>query len=98
VVYSSTKYHIDSVNKTFESNSKYVRSGRFNKISGSKDYMDIEYENGPSKHFTYVFNTFVMLTVFNFINARKIFDEFNILERITQSHTFLMICVIIFFF
>jgi len=45
--------------------------------------MDIEFLNGPSKHFTYVFNTFVMLTVFNFINARKIFDEFNILERIT---------------
>lgn len=31
-----------------------------------------------SRHMTFVFNTFVMLQVFNFMNARKIHDEVHI--------------------
>ncbi len=38
---------------------------------------------GPSRQFTYIFNVFVMCTMFNFVNARKIFDEMNTFERIT---------------
>lgn len=29
-------------------------------------------EIGPSRHFTMVFNTFLWMTIFNFINARKL--------------------------
>lgn len=36
----------------------------------------------PSQHFTIVFNTFVMMTLFNEINARKIHGERNVFEVI----------------
>lgn len=34
----------------------------------------------PSQHFTIVFNTFVMMTLFNEINARKIHGERNVFQ------------------
>ena len=34
-------------------------------------------EYGNSKHFTFIFNTFVMMQIFNFLNARKLKDEWN---------------------
>lgn len=34
----------------------------------------------PTQHFTIVFNTFVMMTLFNEINARKIHGERNIFQ------------------
>ena len=34
----------------------------------------------PSEHFTIVFNTFVMMTLFNEINARKIHGERNVFQ------------------
>jgi Ca2+ transporting ATPase len=36
----------------------------------------------PSEHFTIVFNTFVMMTLFNEINARKIHGERNVFKVI----------------
>lgn len=57
-----------------------VRSGRFFTISGITDYEPIFLEFGTySRHFTFIFNTFVMMQVFNFINARKLHEELNIL-------------------
>lgn len=50
-----------------------VCSGRFNTISGHPDYATaFNATNNYSRHFTFIFNTFVMLQVFNFINSRKI--------------------------
>lgn len=34
-------------------------------------------EYGASRHFTFIFNTFVMMQIFNFLNARKLQDEWN---------------------
>lgn len=34
----------------------------------------------PSQHFTIVFNSFVMMTLFNEINARKIHGERNVFK------------------
>ena len=34
----------------------------------------------PSRHFTLVFNCFVFLQIFNFVNARKLQDEINIFQ------------------
>lgn len=51
-----------------------VTSGRKVSFDGKTD----EYSNkvfldvGPSRHFTYIFNIFVMMQIFNFLNARKI--------------------------
>lgn len=57
------------------SDSGFARSGRLIKINGDHDYEDIMNDLGIySRHMTFVFNTFVMLQVFNFINSRKIHD------------------------
>uniref|UniRef100_A0A1I8B453 Cation_ATPase_C domain-containing protein n=1 Tax=Meloidogyne hapla TaxID=6305 RepID=A0A1I8B453_MELHA len=39
----------------------------------------------PSQHFTIVFNTFVMMTLFNEINARKIHGERNVFKGLTTN-------------
>lgn len=57
-----------------------ICSGRYRSYSGfEKEYEHIEeIFNVPSRHFTYIFNVFVMMQVFNFLNARKLKDEINI--------------------
>jgi P-type Ca2+ transporter type 2B len=50
----------------------------------------------PSRHYTYNFNVFVMMQVFNFLNARKINDEINIFKGIFDSLFFPIIVVAIF--
>lgn len=50
-----------------------ARSGRLIFVNGDHDYEQVfDKINVYSRHMTFVFNTFVMLQVFNFINARKI--------------------------
>lgn len=57
-----------------------VRSGRFNFVGGGVDYFPIfEKYHTYSRHFTFIFNTFVMMQIFNFLNARKLYDEVKIL-------------------
>ncbi len=53
-----------------------VRSGRFNFINGGNDYYNVFNMYGTySRHFTFIFNTFVCMQVFNFLNSRKLNDE-----------------------
>uniref|UniRef100_A0A671S708 Calcium-transporting ATPase n=1 Tax=Sinocyclocheilus anshuiensis TaxID=1608454 RepID=A0A671S708_9TELE len=47
----------------------------------------------PSEHYTIVFNTFVMMQLFNEINARKIHGERNVFEGIFNNMIF---CTIVF--
>ncbi|KAI1888090.1 hypothetical protein AGOR_G00181460 [Albula goreensis] len=47
----------------------------------------------PSEHYTIVFNTFVMMQLFNEINARKIHGERNVFEGIFNNAIF---CSIVF--
>merc|ERR1719213_1504782 len=75
-----------------------IRSGR----AFSRWGMDYEYEPilkvyGPSRHMTIIFNLFVFLQIYNFINSRKIEDELNIFEDIQRSHWFIMIVGLIIF-
>lgn len=53
-----------------------VASGRLWGIfSNKKDYAIAMAEYGvPSRHFTVVFNSFVMMQIFNFFNSRKLYD------------------------
>lgn len=52
-----------------------VRSGRMITIRGSSDYHDIYEKTGiTSRHFTFIFNCFVMMQLFNFIGCRKIHE------------------------
>lgn len=49
----------------------------------------------PSRHFTYNFNVFVWMQIFNFVNARKLEDEFNIFSRMFESLFFPIIVFMI---
>ncbi len=51
---------------------------------------------GASRHYTLVFNVFVFMQIFNFVNARKIEDEFNIMENVMKSKMFLGIVTLTF--
>lgn len=51
---------------------------------------------GPSCHLTYIFNIFVMMQIVNFINARKLEDEFNVFEGMTCGSYFTIIVIVIF--
>ncbi|EAS05962.2 calcium-translocating P-type ATPase, PMCA-type protein (macronuclear) [Tetrahymena thermophila SB210] len=77
-----------------------VVQGRLMDINGvDKMYKPVMDEyNVPSRHFTCIFNVFVMMQVFNFLNSRKIHDEFNILSGIEKNPLFFLIIFIILFF
>lgn len=55
------------------------------------DYSPILNLLGPSRHFTFLFNTFVWMTIFNFLNARLLNDKINIFEGITRNPMFSVI-------
>ncbi|KAG5895095.1 hypothetical protein JTB14_023268 [Gonioctena quinquepunctata] len=48
---------------------------------------------GPTQHFTVIFNTFVMMTLFNEFNARKIHGQRNIFEGIFTNPIFYSIWI-----
>ena len=64
--------------------SNLVRSGM------SKDGYD-HLELGPSRHFTYCFNVFVVMNVFNMINSRRINDELNVFSNIWKTFPFFVV-------
>uniref|UniRef100_A0A1I7XW51 Calcium-transporting ATPase n=1 Tax=Steinernema glaseri TaxID=37863 RepID=A0A1I7XW51_9BILA len=45
----------------------------------------------PTQHFTIVFNTFVMMTLFNEINSRKVHGERNVFKGLSSNHVFCLI-------
>ncbi|KAM8976279.1 plasma membrane calcium-transporting ATPase 4 isoform 2-T2 [Pelodytes ibericus] len=49
---------------------------------------DAPLHSPPSEHYTIVFNTFVMMQLFNEINARKIHGERNVFENIFRNPIF----------
>ena len=60
-------------------------------------YEPIKEIYGSSRHMTFLFNLFVFLQVFNFINSRKIKDELNVFGGIFKSQLFIIIVGGIFF-
>jgi len=81
-----------TLKNVYRSASGHVRSGRAYFVSdGKDDYEDLVDDYGPSRHFTIVFNAFVFMQIFNFINARKLRDEVNIFKGITGNQIFLFI-------
>jgi hypothetical protein len=44
-----------------------------------------------TQHYSILFNTFVMMTLFNQISARKLNNEFNLFAGITENNMFLII-------
>ena len=50
----------------------------------------------PSQHFTMIFNTFVMMTLFNEINARKIHGQRNVFDGLQRNVIFIVIWICTF--
>lgn len=75
----AAKYRNGIVNGT-------MRSGRLIFMDGTPDYKPIHEEyRTASRHYTFIFNLFVMLQVFNFLNSRKLGDEvLNILTQLKR--------------
>jgi len=48
---------------------------------------------GCSQHYTMVFNIFVLMQIFNEINARKIHNEVNVFEGVLKNKIFLVIVI-----
>lgn len=59
-------------------------------------YHDIIKLRDPSLHFTIIFNAFVLMTLFNELNARKIHNERNIFQGIQNNMFFLVIWLFCF--
>lgn len=62
-------------------------------VNGRTDigYVRDDYDNQYSVHFTYNFNVFICLQMFNFVNARIIDDKINVFHNILQSSYFVVI-------
>lgn len=74
-----------------------VADGKFYHINGQDAYKTWydKYHN-HSRHFTFLFNTFVFLQVFNFVCCRRIKDEINIFSNICSSKLFwIIVCLIV---
>lgn len=75
------------------------RQNQFDKnivVNGFEVYgYDYKARGEYSIHLTYVFNTFVMLTICNFINARILDDSLNVFREITNSTYFIVIIFVI---
>lgn len=56
-------------------------------------YNDLTKLKEPSLHFTIIFNAFVLMTLFNELNARKIHNERNIFAGIQNNKVFLAIWI-----
>lgn len=54
---------------------------------------DLPHNAEPSQHFTFLFNTFVLMQLFNELNSRKLYGEWNVLEGITKNYWFASIMV-----
>jgi Ca2+ transporting ATPase len=75
----------------------HVVNGRlYSILSSTPQYKTTLDQYGvPSRHFTVVFNSFVMMQVFNFFNCRKLYDELNVLEGLTKNWLFLLVVLLI---
>lgn len=62
--------------------------------SGDK-MLDIESGHGqpPTQHFTVIFNSFVLMTLFNEFNARKIHGQRNVFEGVFTNPIFYSIWI-----
>ena len=57
---------------------------------------DTMHNTAPTQHFTIIFNTFVMMTLFNEINARKIHGQRNVFEGLNRNPLFVGIWIATF--
>jgi small neutral amino acid transporter SnatA (MarC family) len=59
-------------------------------------YHDINKLRDSSLHFTIIFNAFVLMTLFNEVNGRKIHNERNVFAGIKNNYVFIFIWLFCF--
>ena len=77
--------------RQLQPNSNLIVSGRTTSGYNRKDH-----DNMYSLHYTYNFNVFVMMTFFNFFNARKLDNTLNMFKGASKSTLLIIILIIIF--
>jgi P-type Ca2+ transporter type 2B len=77
-------------------NNPYVYPGRVEDWDGTILWKKYQGVVGASRHMSNVFNVFVVMQIFNMINSRKINDELNVFEGITDNWTYIGIWMFIF--
>jgi hypothetical protein len=83
--------------------SSFEKDGKLNadlqQAAYNKDVKDYNDSQQKLQHLTWIFNTFVFLQIFNYINCRKVGDkDFNVLEKFFHNKFFLGILVFTFSF
>ena len=73
----------------------FVYPGRRFDWDGTDLFIKHEKKYGSSRHLSNVFNVFVVMCIFNIINARIINDKLNIFSGIFNNPTFCIIFVFI---
>ncbi|CAD8181544.1 unnamed protein product [Paramecium pentaurelia] len=90
--YSNTYFDVNNKLHICPNHQDYCNLISYNteyNINGSENYLSFYKKTYiPSRQFTVIFNTFVMMQLFNFINARRIQDELNILQGIFSNILF----------
>ncbi|XP_067683198.1 plasma membrane calcium-transporting ATPase 2-like isoform X2 [Haliotis asinina] len=99
--YGRTKALISkTMYKNIVGHSVYQLAVIFTLLFGGADLFDIDdgrdnqqVHAPPTQHFTIIFNTFVMMTLFNEMNARKIHGQRNVFEGLQRNPVFIGIWI-----
>lgn len=73
----------------------YVYPGRLYDWDGSPLFIKFYNLYGASRHLSNVFNIFVVMAIFNILNARIINDDFNIFKGVFNNPVFCAVFVFI---
>jgi Ca2+ transporting ATPase len=55
----------------------------------------MDMEDGASRHFTFIFTSFVLMQIFHMFCCRKVHDEWNIFQDIQTNPTFILLWLVI---
>ncbi len=75
----------------YDKQTGYLYPGRLQEWDGTPLYNKYLATDGPSRHYTFIFNTFVLMQVFNMICCRKVHDEWNIFDGIEKNPMFIIL-------
>lgn len=73
----------------------YVYPGRMYDWDGTPLWLKYEKDIGASRHMSNVFNIYVVMQIFNMLNARKLNNEKNIFNGLFGNYFFIAIWFII---
>lgn len=94
IFFGAMMFNLDYTNST---TTTVLKPSDYNS-TGTLSADDKLYDQSQAKllHYTYIFNTFVFLQVFNQINCRKIGRrDFNVFEKIFHNYYFLAVIILV---